>query len=610
MKPLIGFRFFIICSLVFLIFGTVQAQQTEEQLGAQYYQNKEYDKALAVFQVLFEKNPSQFNYIYYINCLVELKDYEQAAKAIKRQAKQNPTDPRFKVDQGFILIMQGETQKGRKIYEECLKDLSADRNQVYTLTNAFLTRRESDYAIRTYQRGRELLKDQSLFALELAYMYESLGNAELMLDEYLNLLSTQPTQISMVENRLQAWLSLDTDNEKSETFRTLLLKRTQQNPDEIVYAELLLWYSVQQKDFSMALIQAKALDRRYSENGQRIFDLATLAVSNDDYDVALDAYAYIIRKNADPDLVLESRIESLNTEFQRFNSSFSKDKAVVLLLEKKYQTLLQELGQNSATLPLLQNLAHLEAFYLDKTDEATELLESALETPNVQAKNLAACKLELADIYLFAGEQWEATLLYSQVEKAFKNEPLGHEAKYRNAKLSFYIGEFDWAKTQLDILKAATSKLIANDAMELSLLIGDNIDSDSSTTAISMYAKADLLIYRSKLDEAYAVLDSVSNNFPGHPILDDALFKKAEIRIKQGKFEEAAALYSALIKDYPLGLLGDDATFNLASLYETQLNNKTKAMELYENLMTTYPGSLYVVEARKHFRALRNDPVN
>lgn len=610
MKPLIGFRFFIICSLVFLIFGTVQAQQTEEQLGAQYYQNKEYDKALAVFQVLFEKNPSQFNYIYYINCLVELKDYEQAAKAIKRQAKQNPTDPRFKVDQGFILIMQGETQKGRKIYEECLKDLSADRNQVYTLTNAFLTRRESDYAIRTYQRGRELLKDQSLFALELAYMYESLGNAELMLDEYLNLLSTQPTQISMVENRLQAWLSLDTDNEKSETFRTLLLKRTQQNPDEIVYAELLLWYSVQQKDFSMALIQAKALDRRYSENGQRIFDLATLAVSNDDYDVALDAYAYIIRKNADPDLVLESRIESLNTEFQRFNSSFSKDKAVVLLLEKKYQTLLQELGQNSATLPLLQNLAHLQAFYLDKTDEATELLESALETPNVQAKNLAACKLELADIYLFAGEQWEATLLYSQVEKAFKNEPLGHEAKYRNAKLSFYIGEFDWAKTQLDILKAATSKLIANDAMELSLLIGDNIDSDSSTTAISMYAKADLLIYRSKLDEAYAVLDSVSNNFPGHPILDDALFKKAEIRIKQGKFEEAAALYSALIKDYPLGLLGDDATFNLASLYETQLNNKTKSMELYENLMTTYPGSLYVVEARKHFRALRNDPVN
>jgi tetratricopeptide (TPR) repeat protein len=449
-----------------------------------------------------------------------------------------------------------------------------------------------------------------MFALELAYMYESLGNSEGMLDEYLKLIRTQPEQLNMVENRLQAWLSLDIDNEKNEAFRTLLLKRTQQNPDEIIYAELLLWYSIQQKDFSLALIQAKALDRRYAETGKRIIDLARLAVSNQDYDVAIDAYNYVIRKNADADLVLSGRIELLNTEFQRISNTYTPERTLIEELEVKYKALLAELGESPVTFPLIRNLAHLQAFFLDKSEDAVQLLENCVKLPNIQPKPQAECKLELADIYLVTGEQWEATLLYSQVEKSFKNEPLGHEAKFRNAKLSFYIGEFDWAKGQLDILKAATSKLIANDAMELSMLIGDNIEEDSSTVELSMYADADLLVYRNKLEDALKVLDTLEKDHPGHSIQDDVLYLKAGIQMKEGHFDRAAELYQGIIKDYPLGLLGDDATFNLASLYESQLNDKTKAMQYYENLLTIYPGSLYVVEARKRFRALRNDPVN
>ncbi len=598
--------------LILLLAGPVAsyAQQTDEQLGYQYFQNKEYDKALVIFKNLFEKAPSQVSYLYYVNCLIELNDYDKAEKIIKKQLKSNPNDPHFKVDLGYVLNMEGETQKGRKMYEECLKDLPADRAQVYNLSNAFLTRREMDFTIRTYQKGRELLKDPAAFALELAYMYESLGNSEMMLDEYLTLLTATPNQTEMVENRLQAWLSNDNENEKNDIFRNLLLKKTQQNPDEIVYVELLLWYSVQQKDFTLALLQAKSLDRRYSEKGQRIFDLARLAASNDDFSVAMDAYNYIIRKNADADLVLESRIELLNTEFLQMTSRYKRDSKELLALELRYKTLLHETGSGAESIPLIQNLAHLQAFFLDKSDEAISLLEEAIKIPNVQPKIQAGSKLELADIYLFSGDQWEATLLYSQVEKAFKNEPIGHEAKFRNAKLSFYIGEFDWAKTQLDILKAATSKLIANDALALSLLISDNIAADSNTSALRMYAGAELLEYRNKDEEALLLLDSIKQLYPGHPINDDVLFKKAEISMKQGLFDKAAGYYTTIIKDYTSGLLADDAMFNLAGLYENQLNDKSKAMEMYQKLMTAFPGSLYVVEARKRFRALRNDPVN
>ncbi len=596
--------------LVTICPGELKAQQTEEQLGMQYYNNRELDKALATFETLYSHNPSQFNYMYYVNTLFELKEFDKAEKVIKKQLKANPGDPRFQVDLGYLDILQGDISRGRKIYENCLKDLQPDKMQIYNLTYAFSNRRETDYMVRTYLRGRELLKDPAAFAFELAYTYESLGSTELMIDEYLNLLTSAPQQMNMVQNRLQAWLSDDVDNTKNDTYRSVLLKKSQENPDEIRYNELLLWHSIQQKDFTFALVQAKALDRRYGENGQRIFDLAALCVSNESLQAAIDGYKYIIKKNADKDLVIRSRVELINTEFRQYKNSFSQDKNQLLLMKQDYGKLLDELGKTSLTIPLILNLAHLQAFYLGETSKAADLLLQAIGIPNVPLQDQAACKLELADIYLFSDEQWEATLLYSQVEKTFKNEPLGHEAKFRNAKLSFYIGEFDWARGQLDILKAATSKLIANDALELSLLISDNIEEDSVTIPLAMYAKADLFEFRNRDNDALAVLDSVTTMYPMHSIADNVLFKKAEISTKNGKFDVAATYYAEIIEKYPNDLLADDAMYYLAGLYEIHLNDKNKAMQLYEKILTQYPGSLYVVDSRKRFRSLRNDPVN
>ena len=610
MKPKLLLLLMLTGLLITVCPGKVMAQQSEEQLGVQYYNNRELDKALATFESLYSRNPSQFNYLYYTNTLFELKEFDKAEKVIKKQLKTNPNDPRYQVDLGYLYIMQGDITKGRKIYENCLKDLQADKMQIYNLTYAFSNRRETDYVIRSYLRGRAVLNEPSVFAFELAYTYEMLGSTEQMIDEYLNLILSNPQQISLVENRLQAWLSDDVDNTKNDTYRAVLLKKSQQNPDELLYNELLLWHSVQQKDFPFALVQAKALDRRYGENGQRIFDLAALCVSNENFGAAIDGYKYIIKKNNGSELVMRSRIELINTEFRQYKSLFLQDKNQLMLMQQDYVSLLNELGKTPFTVPLILNLAHLQAFYLGETDQSIELLLQAISISKVSLASQAECKLELADIYLFSDEQWEATLLYSQVEKTFKNEPLGHEAKFRNAKLSFYIGEFGWALAQLDVLKAATSKLIANDALELSLLISDNIEEDSLTVPLSMYAKSDLLEFRNRDQDALAVLDTISVLYPMHSIVDNVLFKKAEIFSKNGKFDLAATNYSEIIEKYPYDLLADDSMFNLAGLFENQLNNKGKAMELYEKILTQFPGSLYVVEARKHFRALRNDAVN
>jgi tetratricopeptide (TPR) repeat protein len=266
-----------------------------------------------------------------------------------------------------------------------------------------------------------------------------------------------------------------------------------------------------------------------------------------------------------------------------------------------------EYGENASTIGVMKYLAHLQAFYLDKSNEAISILNKTIVIPNAQPSAIAECKIELADILLFTGDIWEAKLLYSQVDKAFKNDPVGHMAKFKNAKLSFYIGEFQWAKAQLDVLKAATSKLIANDALQLSVLISDNIDMDSSTLALSYYSRADLLLYRNKVELALLTLDSIFELADWHPIFDEVWYKKAEIEIKKKDYESAALCLTKIIEEYPYDITADNALFLLADLNENQFLNKEKALQLYERLLEDYPASVFTVEARKRFRILRGD---
>lgn len=593
-------------SLFFPIFALSQAQN-DEQLAAQYFQNKEFEKAADLYENLYNDKPNGYFYSNFLLSVIELKDYKRAEKFVKKIIRKNPSQLNYLVDLGYIYAESGEAENARKQFDEALDELKPDQSMTIILANAFLLRRQNEYAINTYLKGRKLMKNNFIFVQELAYIYQQFGNYDNMLTEYLDWVDNDNSSIDIVEQRLQSFLLDDPDNRKSTLLKTTLLKRAQKYPDNAIYAELLIWFSTQVLDFETALVQAKSLDRRYKEPGERIFNLAKLCVANKFYDIAADAYNYLIKKGKDGYYYLSSRIELLNVKYLKITAILDYAREDLLSLEKDYYTTLAETGKSPETIGLVQNLAHLEAFYLDQSEKAIALLQEALAITNLKPATLAALKLELADIYLFSGDQWEASLLYSQVDFAFKNDPLGAEAKFRNAKLSFYIGEFEWAGAQLDILRAATSKLIANDALSLSLLISDNLDDDSTTTGLNYYARADLLLYRNKTDLAMKTLDSIETLGVYHPLFDEVLYKKAQIMIQKRNFTEADTLLGKLLRFYPEDILGDDALYLRAQMNEYQMNNKLKAQEYYQKLITDYPGSIFVTEARKRFRYLRGD---
>ena len=586
-----------------------QKENTEERLAAQYYRNKEYDKAVEIYEKLYNQKPTQYYYTYYYYCLVQLREYQKAVKVVKKQIRKYPAIIKYHVDLGYIYMQADEPERANKEFKEAIGKITPNIAIIKDLANAFYARGQVGYAIETYTEGRKLLKGEYNFHFELARMYKLSGNYTDMIDEYLAELVSNPASIQKVQNSLQAAINEDEEGTVTDYLWKSLLQINQKNPENIASSEMLLWLSIQIKDFEYALTQAKSLDRRFSESGERVLEIAHLCIANQEYDEAIEAFTYVVNKGEEYPFYLDGLTGLLRSRYLKITQEYNYDQADLLVLEQDYNRTIDAFGKNRYSIPMMRDLAHLQAFYLDKLKEAIDILNFAISIPNAQAKIVASCKIELADIYLFADEVWEATLLYSQVDKAFKNDPIGHQAKFKNAKLTYYIGEFEWARAQLDVLKAATSKLIANDAMDLSLLISDNMDPDSSMNGLNLFARAELLAYQNKDEIALQTLDSIYLIGLTHPLFDDILFKKAEIRIKQGLYIEADSLLQRLVNYYPYDILADDALFMRAEIQEVQFKNTEIAMQLYQDILMNYPGSLYAVEARKRFRVLRNDNI-
>ncbi len=249
------------------------------------------------------------------------------------------------------------------------------------------------------------------------------------------------------------------------------------------------------------------------------------------------------------------------------------------------------------------------AFYLKKPKEGSDFLKKSLEL-KISPFQEASVKLKLGDILVLQEKFNEALIYYSQIQANLKNSTISQEARFKVAKTSYYKGDFDWAESQLKILKASTSQLIANDALDLKLLISDNKYEDSLHVALKLYSKADLMAFQNKTDDAIELLNQLLTEHKGESIEDEALLKQAKLFEKKKQYEKAVINYQSIITNYGEEILADDALYFLAELYNNQLSEPEKAKDLYEQIIFKHEDSIYSVEARKKFRMLRGDAIN
>ena len=593
-------------------FSSLIAQKAnDEKLAMQFYEQKQYDKAATYFDNLYDKNPDAY-FTYYYKCLVAIKEYSKAEKIIKKQIKRNETAFYLYVWLGKLYKIQNNPEKEKEQYNKAIKELIPIQNYVFVLAHAFEDEELYDDALEVYKKGRKETRDSYPYYYEIAELYKKKGDLKAMVNEYLDAIEFRESELYTAQSNLQQSLGYDDKNGgfNNPILKQELQKRIQQKPDKKIFSEFLIFLLNQQKDFEGSYVQNKALDKREKSDGTRLMELAQLCISNENYIVAEKCYQYVISKGKENPYYDVANIEKLNANYLQITNQAFANPADVLSLNNNIEFAIKQYGVSNLTIPLIKKAAILKAYYLNKPQEAIQTLEEVITQYTFDKNILAEIKLDLGDMNLLIGNIWDASLLYSQVEKDFKYETVGQAAKFRNAKLSYYASDFAWAKTQCDVLKGATTKTIANDALDLSLVITDAIGIDTNVVPLSMFASAELLILQHQYDKALARLDSINRLFNEHSLGDDIYYKKSEIYKLTNHYPEAAKMYENILEFYPTDLYGDDALFKEAELYERYLNDKEKAKQLYQDVLVKYPGSIYVVEARKRYRDLRGDIVN
>ncbi len=584
---------------------------TTEKLAIQYYEQKQFEKANIYFDELFNKSAENW-FSYYYKSLLAIKDYSKAEKITKKFLKEDKNNTFLYVRLGQIYKLQNNEKKEKEFYDKAIKDLIAFPPYVQNLATAFLEAGQYTYALDSYQKGRNATPEYPYY-FERAEVFKAMNDLKAMINELLDAIDFKESDIQLVKINLQNSLGYneETGGFKNPLLKEELQKRIQKNPDKIAFIEFLIFVQLQQKDFYGAFIQSKSLDKRLNEDGQRMYELAKLFVTNKQWSVSKQCFDYIILKGPSNLFFDAATIDNLSVEFLSLTESALTQREAFISLEVNLLKANEKYKNSYLSSGLIKDIASLKAYYLDKSSEAIILLEDYLLNNSLEIQLKAELKLMLADIYLISGEIWEASLLYSQVEKDFKYEAIGQEAKFRNAKLSFYAGDFEWAKSQADVLKGATTKLISNDALDLSLIISDAIAVDTNEAPLKLFACADLMIRQHKYEEAIIKMDSINLLYSSNTLGDDIYFKKAQIYMIQKKYKDVESMYKNILEYYPNELYADDAQFKLGELYEYYLSDKEKAKQIYQELLLNFSGSTYAVDARMRYRELRGDaPTN
>lgn len=596
-----------LCLLLTLLTAPIFAQNKDpqflldEQLAGKAFQSQDFEQAKVLYQQLYEKKKQSHHFNQYVECLFRLGDFDTAEKELKSFIKKNPTIGKARIDLIYAYMSNDKKNKADELFNEILKNLPENKNQIVNISNMLRGRLLNDYAIAVLEKGAKVNTEGDPLYMERGNLYQSMINYQQAFEYYFLELEVHPNQYNIVKNKLQTLLLYDVNKSITDEMRIALLKKTQELPDNEQFAQLLMWFALQNEDYDIALAQCKSLDRRNNDQDVHIINLAQICLDNGQYELAKEAFDHIINKGKINPYYGNAVIGTIKTENQLFKLNPKTEVRNYERLSQKIQDAYTDVGTKEYP-DLVEIQADIMAYHLNQSEQAISLLQQAINQVNNKIQQ-CQLKLKLADIYLYNDEVWEATLLYSQVDKSMKEEPLGHEARFRNAQLRYFIGEFTWAQTQLNVLKAATSKLIANDAMSLSLIIGDNLENDTTGVELRRLSRADFKIYQHKPNEAVPVLDSIC--IDGNEISKPhALYRIAEIKEKEQDYLLADSLYLQIVSNFPDSYMADDALMHAALLEHHQLKNKEAAKQHYELLIDQYPTSLYTAQAKKNYRKL------
>ena len=571
--------------------------QNDYDLAESYFDNGEFEKALYYYKKLNNSQPGNSKFIFRIvKIYQELEQYHSVELLLENNLKKT-NNPQYLVGLGYNYELQNKLELSQDYYNQAISRAKNNPALSYSIAIKFEDYNLIDEAIYMYKFAIEKTQNSS-YEYRLANLYAQKKDVKNMFTSYLNYAEFNSSYLNQTLQIIGEYINDDESSYYNLILKKIVLRKLQ-NSQNIYWNKILSWLYNKQKNYKKSLLQQKAIYKREQSSLQPIINIGLLSKKAKDYETTASAFNFIIEMSQESSLILNAEIQLLSLDILLKNKENTK-------IQSEYLDLLNYYGLNDKTLDLQISYIDFLVFHVNKKQEAIDIIKNNLKE-NFSIFSKAKLKLKLGDIYLGQEKFNLALVYYTQVSNEIESGILSQEARFKVAKTSFYKGDFDWAESQLNILKSSTSKLIANDAMELQLLITDHKNSDSLDLSLKLYSKADFYLFQNHKSEAFETLNQVIINYPNSGIVDQALVSQAKILKSENKYFEALQKFELVINNHSSDILIDDAYFEAAELCRLELNFPKKAMRYYEKIIFEFQDSIHFVDSTKHFRDLRND---
>ncbi|MEM8558256.1 MAG: tetratricopeptide repeat protein [Bacteroidota bacterium] len=582
------------------------------------------DRAIALLEDLRADDPgSQAVFLKLKYAYVQTKRFEEAIQLVIDHIERVGATADLLAELGSLHYQMGDTATASVIWNRVLEDEPLEASTYRSVYTAQVRSRLYEDAAGVLEQGRVALDSPTLFRSELAQVYDLLADYPNVAREYLGIIAERPDRVAVVKSRFAR--SLD-DPEAAAAYRAAIDAAIREDPLQLAFRDLSMWLALETSDYRAGFDASRAFDRLGAQDGNALLAFARSAQDAAEQDAATGTDALTYAEEAYM-LLLDTYPASPLAGAARYSLATLHEQRATALNERAFDPDGTRAPAPNYEQALTGYAAYADAYPTGPFAESARQRVAALQqrvfrdyaaaetvlrdlartsrTPEV----VAEARLSLGTLAFLRDDLTRARLAFQQVEEEVRIGETAERARLELATLDFYVGDLDGALARVKAMNENTATQVANDAITLKLLLNEHRGPDSTDTALKTYAEAARYVRQDRPAEALPVLDSLDAQFAQHPIGDEAAFLRAEALRASGRTPEALTVLEALPERFPRSYLGDRALFLRAEILEQDAGDLDAARAAYTDLLTRYPGSLLLPDARARIRALRGDGV-
>ena len=606
-------RLLLIVSLLSLPVYSQQDANNRFMLGTSFEQSGEYEKAKQIFEELYNGNPANYQYFDALNRVyLQLKDYDNSIRIIEERIKTSENDINLYGMLGKTFYIKGDENKAFNTWDQALQKVPANQNSYRVIANYAIELRTFDKAIEYLNKGKSVSDVPRLFSYDLASIYSLTMRFKDAAREYCEIISSNPKQYQLVESRILSYIK-----KPDALSQTIEVVKEFEGSDKVVIDYLLARLYMEDDKFDKAFDLYLKIDDKQNKQGSNLYSFANFAYSEKQFDLAAKTYNELIKRHPNSPFVSSAKLgyaktleESLNKKTSGSANSwkpFFKIKQVdndkVEKVINAYSELINLYPRSEVACEALLRIGRILLYKQDDISSAGKYFDRIIrEYP--ASKFISDTYLELANINILKNDFYGAE---NNLLKVIDNKGSGVDkinlARYNLAKVDFYKGDFPSAKRLLGEILSNLKDNIANDAIELSLLLNTTLNDSSN---LVLYAKGELLVTQGDYKEASNIFSQIASSKRSFMLSNRASLKEAESELALDNYEKSISILQAISEQNTQNLYADKALYLLGNIYQYGMKDDTKALEMYESLLAKFPNSLYLDVAREEIIKIRN----